>query len=367
MTPRERLLAAITREPVDRFPFATYNCHPFSWGAHYGAAGYGEVLQKIALTSVTCLCKVQVGSSSRSSTTRSEVRSENGTIYATQIWNTPAGPLTRMTRKPENQPSFCVKPFITDAEDVGKFLSVPYTPVVWDVSKTISQASEIGEKGVPYIAYGDPYYYISSLFDNEEFAIQTITEFEFIQGLVDYRFEYTRKDLISLLDALAPYNLPFLFYTAGPELATPPLVSPDIFERLIVPYHTKLVNLIHEYGYPVCLHCHGRIAEIFPHVLACGFDAIEPLEPPAQGNISLEDLTKAADAKIGLMGYVQDQDFYLLSENQIREHVRRIADHVGESSGYICCPTCTPFQHPPSRKYVTNYLAFLDEAENVNL
>ena len=97
-----------------------------------------------------------------------------------------------------------------------------------------------------------------------------------------------------------------------------------------------------------------------------GIDAIEPLEPPPQGNISLTDLTRIAGDRISLMGYIQDQDLYLLSEDEVREHVREIARHVEGNSGYICCPTCTPFQHPPTDKYVTNYLAFLDESEKVN-
>ena len=248
-------------------------------------------------------------------------------------------------------------------QDVERYLSVPTVPAQWDVSNTLVCAEEVGEKGVSYVSYGDPFYEVSDLFDQEEFAIWTATEFDFIRKLVDFAFERVYGDLKRLLDALAPCGRRLLFYTAGPERATPPLLSPEVFRQLVAPYQARLVGLIHEYGYPVSLHCHGRVREILPYALECGFDVLEPIEPPPQGNIDLEGLREAAGGRIALMGYMQDQDFYLLTEAEIREQVRGIAALVGRDTGYICCPTCTPFQHPPTEAYVSNYLAFLDEAE----
>lgn len=363
MTPKQRMFNAISRKPVDRFPFCTYNCHPFTWGAHQGAPGYGPILEKIAHTSAGCLCKTSVRTVSQRSEFETDQRMVGDDSYTTVTWHTPKGPLTQVTRKPADQPSMCVKPYITEPDDVEKYLSVAYVPAQWDVSLAVKHAQEIGEKGVAYLDYGDPFYQVSDLFDQEDFAIQLMTEFDFIHSLVEFRFERLYNDLKRLLEALAPFNTSFLFYTVGPERATPPLTSPEIFRRLVVPYQKRFVELIHNYGYPVSLHCHGRVREVFPYILACGFDVLEPIEPPPQGNYDLKDLRKAAEGKIALLGYVQDQDFYLRPEEQIRNHVQAIADLIGQDTGYICCPTCTPFQYPPTDTYVTNYIAFLDEAE----
>jgi len=363
MTPRQRMFNAIARKPVDRLPFSTYNCHPFAWGAHRGAPGYGPILEKIEGTSVTCLCKVSARSVREGSDFETHHRAEGADTYTTVTWRTPLGPLTRVTRRPADQPGMCVKHYIEDARDVERYLSVPYAPARWDVEVAVAHAQEAGEKGVAYLSYSDPFYDVSELFDQEDFAVRTATEFDFIRSLTDFRFERIFNDLKLLLEALRPFETPFLFYTAGPERATPPLLSPDAFRRLVVPYQRRLVDLIHEFGYPVSLHCHGRVREVFPHALRCGFDALEPLEPPPQGNIDLAGLREAAGDRIALMGYVQDQDFYLLTEAEMRGHVREIAALVGRDTGYICLPTATPFQHPPTATYVTNYVAFLDEAE----
>jgi len=179
---------------------------------------------------------------------------------------------------------------------------------------------------------------------------------------VEHRFETVQLELQRLLEAIAPHEQRFIIYTGGPEKATPPLVSPQVFERLVLPYHRRLVALIHEHGY-LALHCHGRVREVLPYVLACGFDMFEPIEPPPQGNIDLADLRAATAGKIALVGYVQDQEFYTSEESAIRDHVRSVSSLIGGDTGFICCPTCTPFQYPAGERYVRNYLAFLDEAE----
>lgn len=360
------MFAAIRREPVDRFPFSTYNCHPFAWGAHRGEAGYGPILRKIAGSSAGCLCKTSARAKSVRSTHTTETHVDRTTRYTTVTWHTPGGPLTRVTRTPEGQPGMCVKPYITGPEDVARYLSVRHDPVRWDVSTAVAHAIEVGAKGIAYLAYEDPFYHVSDLFDQEDFAIRVATEFDFVRQLVDAEFERVQATLASLLGALSGTRVPFLFYTAGPERATPPLLSPEAFRQLVVPYQSRLVALIHGAGYPVSLHCHGRVRDILPYAIDCGYDVIEPLEPPPQGDIDLKGLREAAGDRIALMGYVQDQDFYILTEAEMRERVREIHRTVGQDTGYICCPTCTPFQYPPTETYVRNFVAFLDEAERGN-
>jgi uroporphyrinogen-III decarboxylase len=56
------------------------------------------------------------------------------------------------------------------------------------------------------------------------------------------------------------------------------LVSPDVYEALIFPWHRKLCALAHEYGAFVHLHSHGNIARILPRVLSSGIDMLNPFD-----------------------------------------------------------------------------------------
>jgi len=95
----------------------------------------------------------------------------------------------------------------------------------------------------------------------------------------------------------------------------------------------------------------------------CGFDLIEPAEPPPQGDIDLAAFLRAVEGRAAILGDVQDQDLYTHDPEEIRGHIRAVRRVVGERPGYVCAPTCTPFQYPPSARYVENYIAFLEEAE----
>jgi uroporphyrinogen-III decarboxylase len=57
------------------------------------------------------------------------------------------------------------------------------------------------------------------------------------------------------------------------------IVSPDLYRRYIQPWHQKICNKSHDLGAAVHLHCHGAIQPIFPDILSCGFDFINPFDP----------------------------------------------------------------------------------------
>jgi hypothetical protein len=362
VSPRERLLAALARRPADRFACSTYNCHPFAWGGHVSEPGYAPLLDAVARTGAACLCKISARRTGGAPSEVTEAR-DGATVVTTARLETPKGPLVRVIRTPPGQPSMCVRHFLHDDADIERYRSLAALPARsgWDVKEALARAREVGESGVAYIDYTDPFHDVCELFDQEDFLLRYATDPGALLELVELRFAQVCRELADLLEALRPSRETFLFYTAGPERATPPLMPPRAFERFVVPYHTRLVELIHSFGHPVALHCHGRVRQVLPHALACGFDVIEPAEPPPQGDIGLEELLRAVEGRAAVLGYVQDQDLYTRDPEDIRRHVREVRRITGGRPGYACSPTCTPFQFPPSPRYVENYVAFLEE------
>ena len=177
-----------------------------------------------------------------------------------------------------------------------------------------------------------------------------------------YLGNLSESDLKRLLERMAPLKKTLVFTTAGPELAMPPLMSPGIVAKVVTPFETPLVEMIHQYGYPVLLHCHGRIRQALEEFLRCGFDATEPLEPPPQGDLALADARVAAGGRISFLGYVQDQDLHWDTPEHTRAKVTAIAQAVGSQTGFAAMTTCTPFQFPPTPAWVANYVAFLEAA-----
>ncbi len=121
--------------------------------------------------------------------------------------------------------------------------------------------------------------------------------------------------------------------------------------------------MIHHAGLYAGIHCHGRVREVLPEIMAAGTDLLEPIEPPEQGNIALTELMQQAEGKLCLVGYIQDQEFYTARPGDMTRRVEEIARVVNGRTGYVMTPTCTPFEHPCSETYRRNYLEWLEAAE----
>ena len=77
-------------------------------------------------------------------------------------------------------------------------------------------------------------------------------------------------------------------------------------------------------------------------------------------DIDLRALRQAAAGGMTLMGYVQDRELYTLTTQQVRRHVAEMPAPAAGEARFVASPTCTPFSIPPPRRYVANYVAFLE-------
>ncbi len=360
MTPQQRMLAAIEGRQPDRLPIATYNCHPFSFGSHRACEGYAPILEAVRRTGAGMLCKIKCPRTGGLQAPEWIETIEGDTKVVTEILHTPAGDLRQVSRKPPDQPGYTVEHFIKTDADIETYASVTTEEVRWDVDGLLAHCREIGDAGLANVGYLDPMAQACRLFSQEDLLIRVGTDPEPVLHLIELACERIAGELKGLLAALKPTRAPLVFHTGGPELATPPLTPPSFFARAVTPHQSRLVAMIQEAGFAAVLHCHGRVKLVLAEILKCGYDALEPIEPPVQGDIDLPALREATDGRMCLIGHVQDQELHMLTPNDIRAHMAYIARTIGRGSRYIATPTCTPFQFPPTEKYVANYIAFLE-------
>ena len=365
MNPKQLMLSAIKKRPVDRVPVTTYNFHPFRIGWWGGAdkpfsqePGYQPMLDAVSKTNTGMLCKASVEYAE--DRTRIERKILGDTSITIRRMNTPKGELRNIDKRVKNQPWRCVEPFIKEDKDIEKFLSLPVESSIPDLSVAKELYNEIDDKGLVYLGYKDPFSSVASLFGFQEFAIKCIRELALIKELIDREFEQVRIQLNYMFDETEGYD--FLFYTEGPELATPPMLPPAIFRQLITPYQHKLVKMIKEAGHLSSIHCHGKVRKVFEEFLVIENDILEPLEPPPQGDITLKETLDRAEGRMSLMGYIQDQDLYTSGPGEIREKVRLICQLVRGKIGYIMSTTATPYMFPPPERFVRNYIEFVEAA-----
>ncbi len=363
MTPKELMLAAIRREPLPALAVTTYNFHPFGgWIAYEEVPQYAPMIEAVAAApNVGMLCKK--GPARRSAfaefITVEETTDESGSERVTR-WATPKGELRTVYRQPPGQPGYVVEHLLKTGEDIEKYLSVQCEPDQVDLAPVKEFYEKLGDHGLAYVSYRDPMYIVASKFDYEDFTIRCIQDLATIKHLVDREFERIRAELAATLPQAEGYD--FLFYTGGPELATPPMLPPHVFRELVTPYHKELVGMIHEAGHLVAIHCHGRVREVMDDFLEIGIDMLEPMEPPPQGNIALDEAFEYVNGRLCLTGYIQDQDLYTAKPGEMRAKVEAIREIVGGRSGYMMTNTATPFLEQPPPQFVRNYVEFIEAA-----
>ena len=363
MTRRERMMAAVRFQPVDRVPFATYNLHPYR-AAHADDPSYAGLLALVReKAGVYCksTCKTVGGRASDGEMSTRET--PDGHAITTTVVATPKGDLTAVVVKPPDQPAYVTEHFVKTDEDIEKYLSLPYEPVEYDPAPAQEMLEKLDGTGLVLVGYGDPMHTVARLFDFNDFAIRCATDLPSIKRLVDFAFERVREDLGRRLKACKGVEVGFM--TGGPEICTPPLMPPALFRELVTPCQKRLVEAIREAGFVSGIHCHGRVRHVLDEMLEIGPDYIEPIEPPPQGDITLAELRERTAGRMCLIGHIQDQELHSVPPGTMKRRVEEIARVVDGGTGYIMTPTCTPFQHPATDTYVRNYAEWIEAADRV--
>lgn len=115
------------------------------------------------------------------------------------------------------------------------------------------------------------------------------------------------------------------------------LISPEMFQKFVLPYLKKVVELAKSYGLPVMLHSCGAIGKIIPLLLDIGIDALHPLQARAKG-MDAETLAKNYRGKLTFVGGVDTQDLLVNgSPEDVRREVLRLRKTFKER--YIVSPS----------------------------
>ena len=115
------------------------------------------------------------------------------------------------------------------------------------------------------------------------------------------------------------------------------LVSPEHFDRFIMPYFRELTDQAHKHGYNVILHSCGAIDRVIDRLIDAGVEMLHPIQAMAK-NMDAVSLAKKYKGKIVFLGGVDTQRLLPFgTPDQVRNEVRRLKDLFG--ANYIASPS----------------------------
>lgn len=115
------------------------------------------------------------------------------------------------------------------------------------------------------------------------------------------------------------------------------LISPEAFDRFVMPTFVKFTNLAHKYGMKVLLHSCGSIDRVIPRLIDAGVDALHPIQAKARGMDAVH-LSQAYGKDLVFVGGVDTQELLPFgTPRQVRDEVRRLRDLFGPN--YVVSPS----------------------------
>ena len=340
MTPRERLLAAIRGQEVDRIPWSPFLAYwwenqpeivrdrgqlwflrdigadpllrgfvrPFASSDLHGQSAYNSAVGPVPG------CQVH-----------HEVRGNDVRVQ----YETPVGTLTTVARYSEaGNTHFVVEHPVKQREDYGILSYIVERMVIEPDYDPIRQAiDDLGDDGlhVPLISpFGKTPF--QSLVEHFVGTEQLVYDLQDYPGEVEALLEAMSERALEAaqISAASPAEA---FITWEDSSTTN--VSPGLFARYIAPDMTRWGHVVHEAGKLLLHHACGHVRDLLPIMAREEIDAVESLSPPPTGNVEIWDAQEVLGAQgVGVIGGIEPTCFLTLGLDGLREYVETLLGRV---------------------------------------
>ena len=276
--------------------------------------------------------------------------------------------MTSLTRRnPEVDTTWTLEPLLKNTDDLKAYLQLPdeiFAEEV-NVAKVVEEDKKLGDSGIVMVDTEDPICAAASLFSMEDFTIIALTE----QKLFYRLLEKLSRHIYSRTEETAKAFPGHLWRIYGPEYATEPYLPPRLFKEYVVRYTGPMVEAIQTYGGFARIHCHGRIRAVLDYIVEMDAAAIDPIEPPPQGDVELEYVRRKYGRELVLFGNLEMADIENMEPAEFEKVVEKaLKDGTnGEGRGFVLMPSSAPNGRKITPRMMENYQTMIRLTTRFNL
>ncbi|HTL28284.1 MAG TPA: uroporphyrinogen decarboxylase family protein [Tepidisphaeraceae bacterium] len=349
MNGKERMMLALLRQKPDRLPVTIHQWQPYHLEKFMGGI---DQLQAFIATGLDASVTPGVGSSV--SDPDWQYRSVNlgqidGQHCVRHFITTPEGELTWVSGGNEYT-TFNIEHIIKNQRDAEIFLRYwPDQKLNREVLTNWYDRTNghgIVRGFVASFAQPGPWQEFCEMVGTERAIFWAIDDPPFVHHFLDAitkrKVDYVHREMGG-----AKYDL----IEHGGGAASSTVISPEMFDEFCVPYDRRIIDALHEQGFPVVYHTCGGMLAILDHIPRNGCDASETLSPRGVGgDIGGESRLRVKEvlgSQVSLIGGI-DQGAVLTngSPPQIAQQVQECFATFGAGGGYICSAS-DHFFHTP--------------------
>ena len=344
MTSRQRLLAAMKFEKLDRVPVS-----PFGLGKLDPNSQIARDL--IARTDPFIEAHVP-GDIYYGAACERRTRTEGG--LTTTVTVTPLGELTQRVQA-TSVTSACTEFPLKTPDDVEKYLSIEYVSPEVDASAFHARKAEIGEQGLVLAGLPTAICLPAVMLSPETFCLWWSDHPDLLVMLTNL-FAARVNDWA---DRLCKAGVD-AFRLVGGEYASVQL-GPVGFDALALEQDAELVDIIHRHGAVAYYHNHGPVMSFMARFAHIGMDALDPLEAPPWGDADLRRARELCPDEVAFVGNLDDMEIMeKLPFEQIEPIARERLESAGDR-GFILGGTASGIY---TEKAARNFMKLVDVSES---
>jgi len=264
--------------------------------------------------------------------------------------------MTSLTRRgPEVDTVWTIEHLLKNVDDLKAYMELPdevFAEEI-DVKSLIEEDQRLAERGIVMVDTEDPICAAASLFSMADYTVVALTE----QRLFHRLLEKLSGHIHARTEKTAIEFPGHLWRIYGPEYAAEPYLPPHLFAEYVVRYTGPMVEMIQKHGGFARVHCHGRIRAVLDYIVEMGAAAIDPIEPPPQGDVELAQVRREYGEKLVLFGNIEYADI----ENTEPVRFERIVQESlrdgtqGRGKGFVLMPSSAPISRKVTPIVLANY------------
>jgi hypothetical protein len=287
---------------------------------------------------------------------RTGTYTEKGCLFTFTTLKVGGRSMTSLTRRSRDVDTiWTVEHLVKNTDDLKAYLELPDEVFAEDidVAGLIEEDEKLGDKGIIMVDTEDPICAAASLFSMADFTVAAMTE----QKLFHRLLQKLSVHIQARTERVAREFPGHLWRIYGPEYATEPYLPPELFKEYVVRYTGPMVEVIQKYGGFARIHCHGRIRGVLDYIAEMGAAAIDPIEPPPQGDVELEYVRREYGKKLVLFGNIEIADIENYEPVEFEKIVEKALKEgtSGEGKGFVLMPSSAPYGRTIRPRVMKNY------------
>ena len=367
MNSKERLLAAMRRQPVDRVPANITYYMPAFFNKHF-PVGPDEDAWEVHLNSLLGFGfdpQIGLGGGGGQPWQRSEagrwdvleerqeLASDDERYLVTWTAETPARRVSTTFCTVTGKSGWQEEPLIKVEEDL---LALDYLPApVVDVDRINARHEQLGDRGLGNVSINGIWQQACYLRGMEQMAMDPYINPEWTRRFLGR----VADDLAAQAEALCQSKAETFFIN---ESYLGMGISPHVFDAFVRPYDERFVRIAKDAGKLVLYHDCGMCDALLESFVDMGIDYLESLNPKAaSGDVEPVDAKRRVGGHVSLRGGFNHHVLSYGTPKQVRAEALRSLAQLSPGGGYILCPAA-PIDEGMS---LENLQAFADTANEL--